>query len=1270
MDIGVIVRTIFIIELGQMTKYKIKKLHGVIFAAVVLVGALFFYANQKTDAYHGLTNEIWGYTYTNTNLNSGNVTIYFCRSSSPSFSDCQKTFLQVSTNNAQWSLGNPQSGWYYRFWAEATNAVSSNMLDVAYSVPVNAGNLTIPVTAFSPSAAPVSAPSLTILPSSPNSTSNTLYWNGISDTSFFKVYRRLSGGSWSLVYDNRIWNFYMDQGLAVGTYDYHVNACNSYGCSPDSNIVSGTIGGATPTPTPTPSLDTITVSGRFVDTFSRLPLANVSIQTGTGTVYSNSNGEFSFSTTTTDVTATYSKGIPFYTSCYLQLGHVAAIFRNADNSLYLKSFLFDLVNGDRTINPLTTNNIALGDVPLWPAKSITVNSDVPVQLYIGYPEEGRSSANSLYKTQHTLSDVVPLEYNTTVRLTNSAGSVYYSPVRRYTLSSGCSGAVLNFSGGQFAWDGTAATPTPTPAPTPSPTVSGSPAPSPSATPTPIPTYSPTPMPTFTPAPTPVPMVDATLIGTVYDTQGKPVSGAWYYVFKNDYSVKFNGSADSNGSFRLTVPAGSYTVEVFPPSTSPGLLKPPPQSFSVSGGETKYLTFKFESVIKTITGTVMFSNGQPVTNAGVRAYSQTTGQSVETAVDSSGRYTLTVSGGKWEISVWPKESSINWYFSGPYPVVEFNQDASNETRTINFSIPNSGAKLLVRTLNDQGAVLPFSGVIVDVVSAGSYIPGKTSQPFFQKSDGNGLAAFDLKPEGYYIRAFPSDDSSYINPPEQFIFVNSGETKEIKLVFRRKEIAATLSAKGTTKLDDGRPVDAFVWAWSEKGGFASVRSGLNGDFSLQLTPDEKWHIGAGKEFGGFPYKSSDIVISVANTAVSVEIVLSKFSEAPFPKPVITTSGVGQQVVTQTTDGAKLVVPPNAVADPGVSAITVEVKPTIEAPSQAGARIIGTAYDVTVKNPAGQELKQFGKEVEITLPYNESDIKSQGLTEDSISPSYYDESTGTWVRPDNYTVDKEKNIIIVRVKHLTRYAIVAAADITPPADVTNVSSLALGGGKIKLSWINPTKDFSHVKIYRSETAASLGKIAASEVTGNEYTDETGLVNGTTYYYTVRSVDPAGNESSTTKQTLVKAIGTSIQTAVQTIYGFKDGDMISASGSDDPDIYIVNIHGYKRLFLNPVIFSFYGHLGGFSKVKDTTAPTRDKFGTSGLFRNCETDDPKVYGVEVTGEDTGTLRWVNTSGGQAVADDPNFFKKVFCINNNEFNWYKKGSNYTSVNQVPAYSRK
>lgn len=139
---------------------------------------------------------------------------------------------------------------------------------------------------------------------------------------------------------------------------------------------------------------------------------------------------------------------------------------------------------------------------------------------------------------------------------------------------------------------------------------------------------------------------------------------------------------------------------------------------------------------------------------------------------------------------------------------------------------------------------------------------------------------------------------------------------------------------------------------------------------------------------------------------------------------------------------------------------------------------------------------------------------------------------------------------------------------------------------------------------------------------------------------------------------------------YGLKEGNLIRAVSANDPDVYIVNGYGYKRLILNPVIFSFYGNLGGYRAVKAVTAEARDSFPTSGLVRNCEARDPKVYAMEVTGEDAAVLHWVNMTSEASVAQDANFFKKTFCINNNEFNWYPQSETvYTSLSQVPTYRR-
>ena len=53
------------------------------------------------------------------------------------------------------------------------------------------------------------------------------------------------------------------------------------------------------------------------------------------------------------------------------------------------------------------------------------------------------------------------------------------------------------------------------------------------------------------------------------------------------------------------------------------------------------------------------------------------------------------------------------------------------------------------------------------------------------------------------------------------------------------------------------------------------------------------------------------------------------------------------------------------------------------------------------------------------------------------------------------------------------------------------------------------------------------AAEIKEKEFTDDEGLKDGVTYYYTVRAVDPAGNESQNTEQTKIKSSGTSIKTS-----------------------------------------------------------------------------------------------------------------------------------------------
>lgn len=164
-------------------------------------------------------------------------------------------------------------GLVYPPYAFYINAGLSPGTSYSYTVAAQdaAGNL-------SPQSAPVSATTLSsatlTVPAKPSiftayaSDSNvSLYWQGNypypTPESEAKVYRRLQGSSsWILIYSRSYnpayinYDRYTDAGLANATYEYHINICNSGGCSADSNTVTVTVG-AVATATTTSSLSPI-----------------------------------------------------------------------------------------------------------------------------------------------------------------------------------------------------------------------------------------------------------------------------------------------------------------------------------------------------------------------------------------------------------------------------------------------------------------------------------------------------------------------------------------------------------------------------------------------------------------------------------------------------------------------------------------------------------------------------------------------------------------------------------------------------------------------------------------------------------------------------------------------------------------------------------------------------------------------------------------------------------------------------------------------------
>jgi len=88
----------------------------------------------------------------------------------------------------------------------------------------------------------------------------------------------------------------------------------------------------------------------------------------------------------------------------------------------------------------------------------------------------------------------------------------------------------------------------------------------------------------------------------------------------------------------------------------------------------------------------------------------------------------------------------------------------------------------------------------------------------------------------------------------------------------------------------------------------------------------------------------------------------------------------------------------------------------------------------------------------------------------------------------------------------------DVVPPANVSNFQATS-GDGQISLSWQNPSdSDFAGVKIQRSTSTYPLTKDDGQNIydgSGTSHLDS-GLTNGTRYYFTAFSYDSSSNYSS----------------------------------------------------------------------------------------------------------------------------------------------------------------
>lgn len=135
----------------------------------------------------------------------------------------------------------------------------------------------------------------------------------------------------------------------------------------------------------------------------------------------------------------------------------------------------------------------------------------------------------------------------------------------------------------------------------------------------------------------------------------------------------------------------------------------------------------------------------------------------------------------------------------------------------------------------------------------------------------------------------------------------------------------------------------------------------------------------------------------------------------------------------------------------------------------------------------------------------------------------------------------------------------DTTPPAAPTGLTATG-GDGQVILGWAdNDETDLAGYNVYRGTTSGTYSKVNSSLVTTSAYTD-TGLLNGTPYYYVVTAVDLSpnqsanSNEASATPQAAPPADGPTDLTASAFRQGTVKVDLAWTGGASSIDVFRQN--------------------------------------------------------------------------------------------------------------------
>lgn len=624
--------------------------------------------------------------------------------------------------------------------------------------------------------------------------------------------------------------------------------------------------------------------------------------------------------------------------------------------------------------------------------------------------------------------------------------------------------------------------------------------------------------------------NAAIIGKVLDSSGFPLQSCNFRgeVYANTPGIWFGTQVNPDCTYEISLLAGTYNVGYHIEESTGFLNRQQNSQVTVGAGTRLQYDIKVLAGDARVTVLVLNPDGSPARHAWVRAENRKEiDDQRSNGEDQSGAKAGNQSGffgpggtkspedlmkfcSKKENEKECRDFKFPPNAAGPggtkdaLAAVKYCQAHKSECQKLFKGEPGVSTKAVVsKSVTQRRAKIAG----LKLVRAAGETVAESNDPFAnmistgsETNEKGSVTLSLLSGHEYQIDANVPSESDSLPPQTQTVNLKDTKTASMTLQLR----TADGKMKGFVTWNKVAVRNGWVGCWSEDGGSNGAPI-INGTYSLNYSFNTTYHCDANSFDGNTMLRSGEQIVTTGTKKTTTQHFTLDESNFVIPPPVSESFDATQQHVITLGDGTTINIPANTIATSGT--VTVNANPTINVQSQVTAKPIGYGYSLEAKDENSQIVSTFKNNITMSFTYTQAQLDEAGVSEDSLVPSYWDSSSGTWKKPSNITqtkisqsADGTTGSITTTTNHFTAYALVSSGGKAGRNLLSVRTKSAKGGtqivvGSAKKVTFTPFKGYKGPLVVATFSAGKAGQVIAA-----------GPTNGTSGATTVKLFDVKG--------------------------------------------------------------------------------------------------------------------------------------------------------------------